>query len=54
MKKFTNENNIYKNDLKTSIYDILHTSTNDNVTLIIGSFYTYNTVIKELNILKSV
>lgn len=53
MKNFTNENKIYKKDLKTSIDDVLNTNT-DEVTLIIGSFYIYNTVIEEIHNLKSV
>ena len=53
MKNFTNENKIYKKDLKTSIDDVLNTNT-DEVTLIRGSFYIYSTDIGGIHNLKSV
>lgn len=48
LKKYINHDRIYKKDLENAILDSLNNN-NKTVTFIIGSLYTYNTVIKILN-----
>lgn len=48
MKQYTNEANIHTDDLEFAIQNALN-GKNDSVYFIIGSFYTYHTVIKNIN-----
>ena len=51
MKKFVEIDKLYKKDLKGAILDAMN-SNNNNVNLIIGSFYTYSTVVDEIKKIK--
>lgn len=47
MKKFVGKNKLYKKNLKDAIADAMSRE-NDTVNLIVGSFYTYGTVVDEI------
>ena len=47
MKKFVNEDKICKKDLNVAIKDAINND-NNTINFIIGSFYTYHTVVEEL------
>ncbi len=47
MKEFVEIDRIHKKDLKTAIKDVLNKN-NDAINFIIGSFYTYGTVVNEI------
>lgn len=51
MKKFVREDRIYSKDLRQAVIDAVNVK-NNNLYLIVGSFYIYSTVIEELERLK--